>query len=410
MSDFFEQVLVLIIIITYTKGLQGFEKTTVLPHKIRSLHIKRVTTTVTNSYNEEGSRLNLGNSLEKNITFKDILKSESGVKKNLLQGLLRDRFKLSESLGSFFADMKAKVSVVVPIISYGLTESTTIAIAVPYYAAKVGVSLGFKTSQQAEKFVSLLHDESINQTQSAKTVANKLNNAVDELNKKLISKGYHPLKEWSGKGLGDITIGLKKLFLSKQIVKLATFSAISAPTGKSHDPDILHRISFGSGTWNILNSLIVDEYVTPYLFLNQYLKHTYQLPYKKEIRLITEEETIDVPKRKLYHKPGNKIETGVSIQYETNFGLQAGFGIVQERKMQDSYEIKEKPSIKAKLEKNTKQISNHIGIKLSYSSLSAFKQNKMPVPLIAGIEYKKQLSSYNIKIKDFITLDISMFF
>merc|ERR1712188_234542 len=108
--------------------------------------------------------------------------------------------------------MKINLSVTAPLISYGLTDSITLAAAIPYYRAKVGLKMGFTPSDDATKFINILASEEVNQVQAAKDVAYKLNNAVDELNKKLEKNTYKPLGNWEGKGIGDITLALKYKF------------------------------------------------------------------------------------------------------------------------------------------------------------------------------------------------------
>ena len=140
----------------------GFEKTTVLPQGIRMISTKHVFGNIESKYNQSGSVETLGKALEKDIRIENIINKQTGVERKLSAALLTKEFSEKEVLGSFSSNMKVKMKVTAPVISYGISNHLTLAVAVPYYQASLGVGLGFTTTNKAAQVVSYLHSEENN--------------------------------------------------------------------------------------------------------------------------------------------------------------------------------------------------------------------------------------------------------
>ena len=327
----------------------------------------------------------------------------------LLKGFLSDKFSIDESLGSFTADMKAAISVTAPLFSYGVSENHTLAIAVPYYRAKTSIELGFAMTRNAQSFVDQLNDEKYNLTQSARTVARKLNNAVLGLQQKLADNGFEALTDWEANGVGDTTVASKYRIINNDIIKVATTNGVVAPTGRTSNPDNLIDIPFGDGCWKGFSSIIIDEQINSELFLNQFIKYTHQTKASREIRLATMQESIEVEKENVSYSLGDIINLGMSVQIESKKGIVSGIGYNFHKKFSDRYFIENKDVV-AKLQSDTEQIANHLEIKFGYSTIPMFKQKKFAAPIIASLDYQKQISGRNTPVKDLLTLDFAMFF
>lgn len=389
----------------------SLEKTAVLPKGVRSVSVRQIHTTVREKYNMGGTKDPIAKPLNKNLTFGDIVKKESGDKKLLLKSFLdRYNLNLTDSAGQFKGDMAARVRVTVPLISYGLTDNLTIAAAFPIYQAHSSVKVGFETSQKADDFIAYLSGKNSNKGRAAKDAAYKLSNAVDGLQDKLAENGYQPLKNWEGAGLGDIVLAMKYRFYNESFLKAASSMGFTLPTGRVSDPDILNDVPFGTGAVSFFTSLISDQFITDWFFLNEYVKGTFNFGHVSSVRLKTAEESIAVSKEGVRTLLGNKLEAGLSAQVDTFFGLIGGFGYVYERKLADQYYLEKNLEAKKELEKNTDYFTNHLVAKVGYSSIKAYKQKKIPLPLVASVEYKKQIRSKNASVKDLLTFEISFFF
>lgn len=359
-------------------------------------------------FDSDGSRSLL---FDKPVTFQDLINKKEGSSKLLAEAFFRNNFKMSDVVGRLQANLAAKIQVHVPLMSYGLTDKLTLAVAVPYYDAYLNYSdLQFKTTEHTEKLLAALSGEDANQIKEAREARQKFSAAVDKLKQDMANNGYQELESWQGRGVGDIVLAAKYRFYDKPVLKLATSNGMTLPTGRVADPDILDDMPFGVGATGLFSSLICDQQVSSSFLLNEYVKGTTYLPAEKEIRMVTASESIAVPKRRVSFKSGGKVEAGFSGQYESSFGLNAGLGLVHETKFKDSYDLDAKPEVKEALEKDTDYHTNHMVAKLSYSTLPAFKRKQVPVPVIASVEYRKQFMSAQAKAKDLLTVDLAMFF
>ena len=66
----------------------GFETTKILPEGVRNVTIKSVNTSFDEKTNRSGTLDPLARSIEKDLTYKNILKNEEGLKKTLLKSFL----------------------------------------------------------------------------------------------------------------------------------------------------------------------------------------------------------------------------------------------------------------------------------------------------------------------------------
>lgn len=411
MSLFDRKHILLLGIAFHGTQLNAFEHTKVLPKGIRNLTIKSVNTTIGSKTNADGRHEALAKPLEKDLDFKRVLKGESDyLKKTQLEGLmLQYGFDYDDTLGQIQADMKGSVAVTAPLLSYGVTDSFTLAIAVPYYKAKMRVKTGFAINQvTANRLLEKMED--LSQTKAANEVADKLNDAVGQLNKKLRDNNYREMTDWQGNGIGDITIAGKYRAVDSDKVKLASTNGFVLPTGRTSDPDILNDIPFGKGTLDFFTSLAVDEYLNKDIFLNQYVKYTHHFPAKRELRMATEDESIEVEKTNAAYALGANWDAGVSMQYEPQSGFVAGIGYILGRKFGDTYKLDNNPDSVQKLEKDTHQETQYWEAKLGYSGVNAYRRGEIPAPFAASVEYKKHVASINNFTNDFVTVDLALYF
>jgi len=394
---------------------EAFESTKVLPDGVRSVAIKSVDSSIDFKSTGTGSLEPLAQALAKELRFAKIVQGEKASKRSQLEAfLLQEGFELEAPLGRFAADMQARVRVLAPVFSYGLSEGLTLAFAIPYYQAKMGTELGFVPSEHASRLVARLRDPDHNQVQAAREASNKINQAVGELNRKLSDHGYRQLTPWQGRGFGDLTLGAKYLALTSGPLRLAGLGGLSIPTGRSDDPDVLNDVPFGKGTYDLFAGLIADQPLGWGFFLNQYAKYNYALAGQREFRMATADEAIEVEKRRLDYKIGDRIDAGASLQFEPSWGLVAGLGYVYNRKFGDRYslpgDVAERDAVRANLEEDSAATAHYLEGKFGYSGIEAYRRGELRVPFAASLEYKKHLASANSFANDLVTVDIAVYF
>jgi hypothetical protein len=391
--------------------LLAFESTKVLPKGIRNVKLRTLYTTAKTKTTPEGDIEPLADRLWKPLEFRHVLSGESGLKRKQLEALmLQQGWTRNKSLGDFRAEFDAQINVWAPIFAYGFTDRFTLAVALPVYSSSTDIGVGFTANHGAQDFVTALKSPSMNNTQSAVEASQKLQNAVGRLNDKLVDNGYDTFDKWNSTGIGDTTIAAKYLAYDGSLLKAATSFGIVAPTGETESPDILTDLSFGDGQWDAFAQLIFDQNIFSWMTFNQFYKYTYQAPDRREMRLATNDETIEVGKEDLDFKLGDKIEAGTSLQFEQNStGLTAGLGLQYFRKYGDRYEV-EAIDVKNELQRDTAQQALYWKARLGYTSLPAFRRNEMKVPFVASIEYRKQYESINTPRTDFTQVDVGIFF
>lgn len=388
----------------------AFEDSKVMPKGVRRLSLRTLTSNISEKTDSSGQRAELAKPLEKDLTFRDVLKNEKDpVKKELTLGFMGyEKFAESDAVGTFSADLKGRVTVVAPIFSYGLTEKVTLAAAMPIYDMAMSVGMGFNANANGQRFIDSLAGDYNNQTASARDAGEKINNAVNRLNDKLRDNGYRSISSWRGRGAGDLQLLSKARLVDLPQVRGALTAGVVVPTGRTDDPDNLIDKGFGDGQWDGILGAAVDEPIgTTGLTLNQYAKYTVQLPSQKMVRKVTETETIEVPKERVRYKLGDKLEAGASLQSETEIGLVSGVGYNFYRKPSDVYRAGESSAV---LARNTAEQLHQAEIEVGYSGIPAFRRKEIPVPFETRLNYKHQLASRNMPVTHFVQLDTSVFF
>lgn len=403
-------VFVSILGLVFSTQAYAFEDSKVMPKGIRRLTLRVVNTDINQKTDATGSANELERPLAKDLTFKDILKGEKDpVKRQVTAGYLTyENFNTSDSVGSFTADLKGRLTVFAPIMTYGLTEKVTLAAAMPVFNMAMSVGMGFKTNSTGQAFLKSLNNPYNNQTASARDAGDKINNAVARLNTKLVDNGYKPVDNWQANGLGDLQLLSKARVYDGTFVKSALTGGVVLPTGRTDDPDILIDKGFGDGQWDVFFGAAIDEPIADTgLTLNQYAKYTHQLPGQRTVRMVTAEESIEVPKERVRFKLGDKIEAGTAVQMESDLGVGGGVGYNYYRKFGDLYKAGASSSL---LAKDSLEQSHQAELELVYSGVPAFRRKEIPVPFETKVSYKRQLASKNMAVTHFVQFDAGVFF
>lgn len=389
----------------------AFEDTRVMPKGVRRVTFRLLNTNIDEKTSSDGERRSLGRPLEKDLTFKDIVKNETNAtKRALTKGFLGYAgYSDPQSVGAFDADVKTRVTVFAPIVTFGITEKITFAAALPIYNMATSVDAGFNANATGQAFVDALGNGWNNQRTSAVEATEKINNAVQRLSDKLNRNGYRPLENWQETGPGDLQLILKARTFDMGFLSNALTLGTVVPTGRVDDADNLIDKGFGDGQWDVFGGTAFDQPLGDTgLSLNQYGKYTWQLPGRRTVRLATIDETIEVEKVSSNFKLGDKVDAGASLQYAPEFGLVTGAGYNFYHKNQDIYDA---PSAaKAKLQQDTLEQAHNLEVELGYSAVPAFRRGQVPVPFEAKLNYKHQLASRNMPVSHLLQFDAGVFF
>lgn len=390
----------------------AFESTKTLPQGVRNLNIRGLYTTTSEKTDPNGNSISLAEALWRPLRFRNIISSEDNpMDRTKIQAfLLEQGISQDQSVGDFQADLNARINVWAPILGWGLTDNLTIAVAVPYYSTSTDIEPGFSTNAGADDFLARLTTASMNNYGGAQEAVEKFRDAVGRLNRKLQKWNYSELSSWNQSGWGDATVALKYRALDQDVLKVAVTGGFVAPTGRRDNPSILTDLPFGDGQWDIFSQLTLDQQLGANVFINQFAKYTYQAPDRRRVAWKTYDESIEVPVNSTKFKYGDKVDAGVSVQFDQeSTGLNAGLGALYYRKFGDRYEVSVIDS-KNELQRWTDQNSEYGQVRVGYSTLGAFRRKEFPLPASITLEYRKQLASRNMPITDFAQMDINLFF
>lgn len=387
----------------------AFEDTRVMPKGVRRVEYRNISTNLDEKTNTAGERQSLAQPLKKDLKLNKMIEKRTGFEKTQLEGfLLSMGLSDSDSAGTFTADLQGSVNVQVLTAAYGVTDRLTIGFAVPYYAAQTSAKIGFQENETSKNIVRQLYEQG-NITKS-REAALQLNAAATSFQDTLSEMGYQEIGEWEDQDLGDVIIRGKYFIGESSFTRMAMTFGLTAPTGRTEDPDILTDINFGDGTWDLSSAVMFDQLLGPYVVINEYARYTYQDRGEKVVRLVTEEDPITDLKGDAEYKLGDKVEFGASARFEAPFGVSLGLGQQWHRKLGDEYQISESQETEAILRRNTDQKSIVREFSLGYSSVSAFRRGEIPVPFATNLQYQRQISSRNLPVTHRIQFDAKVFF
>jgi hypothetical protein len=390
----------------------AFESTKTLPTGVRNLNVKGIYTSTSEKTDPNGNSISLAEPLWRPLRFRNILSTEDDpLKRTQLEAfLVQQGISQDQAVGDFYADLNARINVWAPILGWGLTDNLTLAVAVPYYSTSTDIEPGFRTNGGADDFLARLTTESMNNYGSAQEAVEKFRDAIGRLNRKLVAWNYDELRAWNQSGWGDTTLALKYRAVDQSVFKFAVTGGVVAPTGRRDSPSILTDLPFGDGQWDVFSQLTFDQQLTSSVFLNQFAKYTYQAPDKRRVAWKTYEESIEVPVNTTDFKYGDKVDAGLSVQYESAAtGVTAGLGALYYRKFGDRYDVPDAP-VKSELQRWTDQNAEYGQARIGYSTVEAYRRGEFPLPANVMFEYRRQLASRNMPITDFAQMDINLFF
>ena len=390
----------------------AFEDTKVLPKGVRNLSIRTVDTNFNQTTDPSGGSEPLAHLLYQDLTFAQVVRDDTKLKGAQLKGfMLQNGIQDKDSIGSFSADITGHLTVIAPIMAFGISSKLTLALATPIYQAQTKTNVGFVPNERAQNLMALLAKPENAQIANGREAAGKLNDAVNRLNNKLANNNFQRLNAWNSSGPGDATLAAKYQYIDNSVMGIASTTGVVMPTGRRKDPDVLNDIPFGEGVWAPFAQIAVDEKLPQQFTVNQYAKYTLPLPGQKSVRTITYDELVEVGSTNAHFKEGDKIDAGTSLRYDPSFGLVSGIGYTFFHKYGDVYRGDGVSSDSKKaLQRWTDQTAHNAEFMLGYSTVPLYQQGRVPVPFSLRASYVKQLAGRNMPITNLAQFDFDLFF
>lgn len=392
------------------KAPMELESAQVLPEGVRNPRFKNLFMSIDTRFNNLGQREPLGNKLNKEVTWGNLLtKQNSDADRQRLIGLLQASG-IDPAVGgpgTTSGQVNTFVDVKVPVLAVGLTNRLTIAVAAPVMKVDVSADTGFLGNESGDRFLKNLCDSD---PVKCNEVKNKL---TDATNQKLTEFGYEPIQSHQVKGLGDIKFVSKYLFFEDDKNKFSLKGELTLPTGIPPNPDKALDIPTGDGQWDVGVGLIWDAQITERIKLNHFAGYTVQLPDRIERRIPTAVDTLSKEKEFLVRNLGDLWSSGISLSYGfPAVGLTFGGGYHLQYLSQTTYQDGAHASYRYRLLEMEfpDQIAHSTILVATFSTVEWYQSNQFAVPFQANLAYSKPFAGRNITQNDVLTAEMVLFF
>lgn len=304
----------------------ALENAQVLPSGVRNVRFFNLFMTMENRFSRTGPGLTpLGNSLNKDIRWRDVYKEQSDqVQRNMIKSVLSDNGIPEDGIaGSATGQVNTFVDVKVPIFAMAITPKFTLAVAVPIVKIDVSVDTGFVKSADGQAFVKAAGDQSPDKGNEA---ARKLNNATTN---KLNRLGYQSLRSETISGIGDVQLVGKYQWFGQSNQALASKLTLTLPTGSKLNEDRALDPTTGDGRFKMGAALIHDYRFIPQSRWNVYAAYTALMPTSQVRRLPTSsDDSLSADKELLNKRLSHLVAAGTSVDYaiqKTGLTITAGY-------------------------------------------------------------------------------------
>ena len=326
----------------------------------------------------------------------------------------------SASIGDSVVSFKYEFTDLIFNLSYGITDSLTAGIKVPFLWNKTDVKIARLNTTNAtvgknagiNSFAPLGFPGTVPLT--TEDVQHLLGKGLDINGDGIIDVpgfGYKRFKTWSDNGISDVEAGFRYQYLKTENWRLAFTGGVRFPTGQVDDPDNLIDVGFGSGAYALLFRLNNDYTGIKNLLLNATFRYDLYLPDRETKRVpYSVNQPITMNKEKVERNLGDTFELETSGEYEFLKGL--NFSLLYR------YGLKQKDSISGNqgfayqsLEDETDWTYHLYVVGLSYSTIPLYIEKKFPVPFEASISYENDFAGSNNYLKQqLISFGLTVFF
>ena len=351
------------------------------------------------------------------------------------------------SVGESRAEFKYEVQTLESVLQYGVTDSLTVGVTMPYTwfrnKVKASIDSGPGSSANVGKnpffacgapFCPLFVPGTSRIT--TEDVQQLLGKGLDVNGDGVIDVPGFKFKRfetYKHDGLMDVDATLRYQYFKSANSRLALGGGVRFPTGKVDDPNNLTDYAFGSGAYALLFRLNNDFVITNLwkanpdpnasaersvgvtepgdLVLNGTFRYDVLLPDKQTKRV-----SDDVNQPLTRNKEVVKRNLGDVFEYEASARLGLAKGLTVSGLYRYSFKLQDQVSgklgfIYRSLEEET-QAKSHIYIfGLSYSTVPLFLEKKFPVPLSASLSYRNRFAgSNNVLRSQYIGIALNAFF
>lgn len=308
------------------------------------------------------------------------------------------------SIGDVAIAYKYDIDVLDAGYSYGVTDKLSIGFHIPYYWIKNNVDASFDSTTA---------NVGLNPADGTCCIpvsSGGLPMDTDDVQNLISSEyGFSAIETWQGEGIGDIELGAKYRFFLEESTAFAITGGLRIPTGRTDDPDNLTDVPWSYGNYALLLRLHYDykisnlwsrnrtqlQQIVPApgdMIFNATFRYDYMLPDNQVKRIgDTPDQSFTNNREKVSRKLGDlfNIEVSGKYQFTDTFAFTALY----------SYGFKQKDSISGNLGYNYESLEIYtdssqqiVILRVSYSTLAAYRKQQSSVPMELSIAYRDRFA------------------
>lgn len=399
------------------------ENTAVLPQGVRSPQYIGISTLLDQRFSGDGGKIPLADPINKPVGWADVIANETdSSQQNLVKALLHGKpaipghaaeaeILVNGNAGQATGDVNIRATVQVPAFAFGITDSWTLAIAVPIVRAQISADTGFSTSPDGQTIIDRICAVSPDKCNES---ARKLNDPVTQ---KLRRLGYQAIESETISGMGDIQVISKHLIHRDDNSGLALKGVLTLPTGTAPDPDKALDLTTGDNRFQVGAELIYEHSLLGSLGTTFYTSYTALLPNSMTKRLPTSSfDSLSNDKQDLTRELGHLVAVGAALNYKWDkAGLMVSSGYSFQSLSRAEYSG---PSVDAATEYRyyllgdlePDQLLHAIVTAVGFSTVDWYLKNKFFLPFQLSLTYSHPFAGRNAPTGDVFAGQAVLFF
>jgi hypothetical protein len=256
-----------------------------------------------------------------------------------------------------------RATVLVPSLAFGLAKQLTVAVYVPIYA-------------QASVTISEFQLGGVPGTAATQ-------NALRQMGFK-DAPGGAPVSDWQASGVGDLWAGARWRVVESGGWSAAATVALSLPTGRTDDPDLLTDFGFGSGDVALQGWFSIDREFAGHGLVDLTASYKAQLPDQPIVH------PVFGTREQVHRDLGDIVSVEAELRYALGGWVPLSLVYRFADKTQDQYQGNQ-PLFS--LEENTAGTTHTIGGGIGLSSVEAFQGHRFVYPFVLRAAVFRTFSS-----------------
>lgn len=380
----------------------------------------RAITNLDTKFNDQGGRVPLGESFDRNFTGRRMLNGSQGKDLQKLSTVLMEYEGGSADPGSLTADLtlgqlrgdvRAQVDTQILGLGFGLSQHVTLFAGLPYVRARVSTKLNVNGYNNAQQTLDKIGDAAFPDLRDGLVRAASLNE--QQIKDNFAEQGYQPVDEWKHNDIGDLRVGVKSGFEKRLNKKLSyvtgVIGRIDVPTGYVERADTLTDIGFGRGYYSL--NMTVEQILNVSSFhFGTDAMYAYNFDAKLEKRIPEGEETTIAGERTTSARinPGDDTEFGLFAGFSwawVNSRYRMGFN----RHFSDSFSGSLAGNYDA-LSEETDNWKLFHEVSLALDTSKAYRSGEFGFPMILSAKIHAPIQGHNSPEQRFFEISLASFF